>query len=127
MSKVKTSVVAVFLLLAFSTMVFAASNSTTINLTSPTTVAGTKLDPGTYKVSWTGEGDNVAVVFKGNKTEVKAQAKAVKNDAPMASTSYVTNKDGELSEIRPGGKATAIRISNTQNASMNATPSSSNQ
>jgi hypothetical protein len=125
MTKVRISVVAVFLLLAFGTMAFAASNSTTINLTSPTSVAGTKLDPGTYKVSWTGEGDHLTVVFKGNKSEVKAQGATVKNDAPMSSTSFVTNKEGEISEIRPGGKNTAVKITNTQNASMNTGSSSS--
>ena len=95
MSKIKVGIVAMFLLFAFSTA-FAASNSTSINLLSAATIAGKQLQPGTYKVSWTGSGDNLTVTIKGNHTEISAPAKAEKNDAPMAGTSYVTNKEGEL-------------------------------
>ena len=104
MTKFRASIVAVFLLLALGTALAAGGNSTQITLNSAATVAGTKLEPGTYKVMWTGTGDNLQVTLKGNKTEVKATAKTETNAAPLSSTSYVTTKDGELSEIRPGGK-----------------------
>src|SRR4051794_27455282 len=122
MTKVKVGVVAMFLLFAFSTA-FAASNSTSLNLGTAATVAGKQLQPGSYKVTWTGSGDNLTVTIKGNHTEITAPAKAEKNDAPMAGTSYVTNKDGELSEIRPGGKNTSLKFTQTQ--ASNATNSSS--
>jgi hypothetical protein len=125
MSKVKLSVVAAFVLLAFS-VAFAASNSTQINLGSAATVAGQKLAPGNYRVSWTGEGDNVTVTFKGKDGSITAPAKATKG-ASAASTSVVTNKDGEVTEIRPGGKSTSLNFSTAQSASMNNSGSSSSQ
>jgi len=125
MSRTRIIVVAAFMLLAF-TAAFAASNSTQINLTSAATVAGTKLQPGTYKVTWTGQGDNLNVTLKSGKTEVTAHATTAKNDSPMSSTSFVTNKDGELTEIRPAGKGPAIKFTGGQNASMNTNSSTSN-
>jgi hypothetical protein len=125
MSKIKVGIVAMFLLFAFSTA-FAASNSTSINLLSAATIAGKQLQPGTYKVSWTGSGDNLTVTIKGNHTEISAPAKAEKNDAPMAGTSYVTNKEGELSEIRPGGKNTSLKFTQTQAANGNTSSPTSN-
>jgi hypothetical protein len=123
MSKARISVIAVFLLLAFGAA-FAASNSTKFDLASAATVAGQKLQPGTYKVTWTGTGDNVAVVITGHNTQVKTTAKATENNAGMSSTSYVTNQNGELTEIRPAGKSQSLTFTNDQNASTKTSPSS---
>jgi hypothetical protein len=123
MNKFKITIVAAFLLLAVGAAL-AASNSTQITLGSAATLAGQKLAPGTYHVSWTGQGDNLTVVLKNKGTEVKAPAKATKNDAPMSSTSYVTNKEGELTEIRPAGKDSSLTFTNSENASTKTTPTS---
>jgi hypothetical protein len=123
MNKFRITTIAAFLLLALSVAV-AASNSTQITLGSAATLAGQKLAPGTYNVTWTGQGDNLSVVLKNKNTEVKTTAKATANDAPMSSTSYVTSKDGELTEIRPAGKKSSLTFTNNQNASVKTTPSS---
>jgi hypothetical protein len=124
MAKFKTGIIAAFLLLAIGTAL-AASNSTDVSFTNPTSLAGNKIAPGTYKLSWTGEGDNLTVTLKSGKTEVKAPAKMVKNDSPMSYTSFVTNKDGELLEIRPAGKKTTIQFTDAQSASTNPANSAS--
>ena len=123
MSKAKIGVVAAFLLLAFS-VAFAASNSTSINLGTAATVAGQKLAPGEYKVSWTGDGDNAKVTFKSGGTSITAPAKITKADFPAASTSFVTTQSGELTQIRPGGKSTNLTFTSDQNASMKTSSSS---
>jgi hypothetical protein len=122
MSKVRISMIAAFLVLALGAA-FAASNSTQITLGSATTVAGQKLAPGTYKVTWTGQGDNLTVVLKGNNAEVTAPAKAVKNTSRQAATSIVTNKNGDLTEIRPAGKDSTISFA-AENGGAAGSPSS---
>jgi hypothetical protein len=77
-------------------------------------------------VTWSGEGDNLNVTLKSDKQEVKAQARSVTNDAPMSSTSYVTNKDGELTEVRPAGKKNSIQFTGGENAKMKTSTSTSN-
>lgn len=123
MSKSRISLIAVFLLLAFGAA-FAASNSAKFDLASAATVAGQKLQPGTYKVTWSGTGDNVAVTITGKNTQVKTTAKTSENNAGMSATSYVTNQNGELTEIRPSGKNPSLTFTNNQSASTKTTPSS---
>lgn len=120
MSKVRITAVAVFLLLAFGAA-FAASGSAQINLSSAATVNGTELKPGSYKVTWTGEGDNVSVTFKSGKTEVKAPAKMAQTDFRVPSTALVTDKSGAIKELRPAGKTTALQFSTAGGSNAAAT------
>lgn len=124
MSKARMAAVAVFLLLAFGAA-FAASGSTHLNLSSATTVAGSKLPAGSYKVTWSGEGDNVSVTFKSGKTEVKAPAKMAQTDYKAPSTALVTDKSGAITEIHPSGKSTSLQFG-TESASAGTPSSSSN-
>jgi hypothetical protein len=60
-------------ILLLSTAAFAADGSTTkltLDLSAPSTVAGTKLVPGTYTVYVTRNGDSANVRFKRNSKEV---------------------------------------------------------
>jgi hypothetical protein len=120
MTRFRISIIALFLLVAAGAAL-AASNSTQITLLTAATVAGNKLEPGTYTVKWTGEGDSLTVVLKNGKKEVTTQAKTVKNEAPMSSTSVVTSQNGELLEIRPGGKKTSVRFTQSDGASTGST------
>jgi hypothetical protein len=120
MNKFRISIIALFLLVAAGAAL-AASNSTQITLPTAITLDGNKLDPGTYTVKWTGEADNLTVSLRSGKKEVTAQAKSIKNDSPLSNTSYVTSPDGQLLEVRPGGKKTSIRFNGAQSASAGST------
>jgi hypothetical protein len=117
--------VAVFVILAFGAA-FAASGSTRINLSSAASVNGTQLAPGSYKVSWSGEGDNISVTFKSSKTEVKAPAKMAQSDFKTNSTALVTDKSGAITEIHPAGKNTTLQFKTESASTGNASSSTSN-
>src|SRR5690348_13855805 len=85
MTKFNISIIALLLLITAGAAL-AASNSTEITLASAATLAGNKLDPGTYTVKWTGQADNLTVSLKSGKKEITTQAKTIANEAPMSST-----------------------------------------
>ena len=87
-------------------MVYAKNkgNQATVNVPDRVQVGSTVLQPGTYKVEWTGSGDNVQVTFlQHNKTAATASAKLVENKDASPYTSVVTesgpNQQKQLVEI----------------------------
>ena len=93
---------------------FAASKAN-LNLQNPTTINGTKLKAGEYKLAWDGTGPNVEVsILQGKNVIAKVPAKIVEltsapsNDAAMVKM----NGDGTstLSGARFQGKKYALEI-----------------
>jgi hypothetical protein len=108
----KSLVMGLALLLASSA--FAATKAQ-LALQSSTTVNGTQLKPGDYKLQWDGTGPNVEVsIMKGKTVLAKVPAKVV--DLPTASTNDAAvikkNDDGtsSLTSIRFEGKKFALDL-----------------
>ena len=108
----KSVVLGLAVLLASSA--FAASKAN-LNLQNPTTINGTKLKAGEYKLAWDGTGPNVEVsILQGKNVIAKVPAKLVDlssaspNDAAMVKM----NGDGTstLSGARFHGKKYALEI-----------------
>jgi hypothetical protein len=108
----KSLVMGLALLLASSA--FAATKAQ-LALQSSTTVNGTQLKPGDYKLQWDGTGPNVEVsILKGKTVVAKVPAKLV--DLPSASTNDAAvikkNDDGtsSLTSVRFEGKKFALDL-----------------
>jgi hypothetical protein len=108
----KSLIMGLALLLASSA--FAATKAQ-LSLRSPTTVNGTKLKPGDYKLEWDGSGPNVEVsILQGKTVVAKVPAKVVdlKAAAPYNAALVTTNNDGtrSLSGARFEGKKFALEL-----------------
>lgn len=93
---------------------FAAAKAT-IQLHNVTTVNGTQLKPGEYKLQWDGSGPNVEVsILQGKNVVTKVQAKLVDLDYKPANDAAVTKKNDDgsvsLTGVRFEGKKTALQI-----------------
>jgi len=108
----KSLVMGLALLLASSA--FAATKANLV-LNNPTTLNGTKLKAGEYKLEWDGSGPNVEVsVLQGKKVIAKVPAKVVDLSTPSQNNAAVvtTNSDGStsLAGVRFQGKKFAIDL-----------------
>jgi hypothetical protein len=108
----KSLVLALALFIASSA--FAAAKAT-IQLHNVTTVNGTQLKPGEYKLQWDGSGPSVEVsILQGKNVVTKVQAKLVDLDYKPANDAAVTKKNDDgsvsLTGIRFEGKKTALQI-----------------
>ena len=84
------------LALLLASSAFAATKAE-LSLRNPTTVNGTKLKPGDYKLQWDGSGPNVEVsIMQGKKVLAKVPAKLVDLQAPAQYNAAVvkSNDDG---------------------------------
>jgi hypothetical protein len=122
----KASLLSLALLLATSAF---AANKGSLNLGSPTTVAGTKLAAGEYGVQWEGTGPEVQVnIMRGKKVVATVPAQVVTLDEASRLDSAVvkSNNDGSrsLSQIRFSGKKLALTVGEQSGGS--AAGSSSN-
>jgi len=93
---------------------FAAAKAT-IQLHNVTTVNGTQLKPGEYKLQWDGSGPSVEVsILQGKNVVTKVQAKLVDLDYKPANDAAVTKKNDDGSVILTGvrfeGKKQALQI-----------------
>lgn len=118
----KSLVMGLALLLASSA--FATTKGKLI-LQAPTTVNGTKLKAGDYKLEWDGSGPNVEVsIVQGNKVLAKVPAKVVDlNSAPPNSAAILKlNGDGTstLSGARFQGKKFALELGSESGEGMQA-------
>ena len=109
----KSLVMGLALLLASSA--FAATKGQ-LSLQSSTTVNGTKLTPGEYKLQWDGTGPNVEVsIMRGKNVLAKVPAKLVDLPTPSQNNAAVVknNDDGTstLSAVRFEGKRFALDLS----------------
>jgi len=102
------------LALLLTSSAFAAAKAT-IQLHNVTTVNGTQLKPGEYKLQWDGNGPNVEVsILQGKNVVTKVQAKVVDLDYKPANDAAVTKKNDDgtvsLTGVRFEGKKTALQI-----------------
>jgi len=102
------------LALLLATSAFAA-NKGSLQLLEPTTVNGTKLAAGEYKVEWDGNGPSVELsITQGKKVIVKVPAHLVDLSRPSQNDAAVvkSSEDGTktLSEVRLIGKKFAFAV-----------------
>ena len=67
--KLKSAILALFLILA-TALTFAATNKSTVIFSQSVTVGSATLDPGEYKVEWIGTGSQVDVTFWRGKNKI---------------------------------------------------------
>lgn len=105
-SPVKFLVLALALTIAISA--FAATNSTKLSFSSPSQVAGQQLAAGTYKVTWSGTGENVEVKLAQGSKIVTVKAKLV--ETPQKNRNYAKGVDqsGNLKTLYIGGTKQAL-------------------
>jgi hypothetical protein len=108
----KSMILGLGLLVASSAL---AATKADLVLQSPTSVNGTKLKAGEYKLQWDGSGPNVEVsVIQGKKVLAKVPAKVVDLSSPPENSSALIkmNDDGSrsLAGARFAGKKFAIDL-----------------
>ena len=108
----KSVVMGLVLLLASSA--FAATKAS-LSLQQPTTVNGTKLKAGDYKLQWDGSGPNVEVsIIQGKNVLTKVPAKVVDLSSPAQNSAAVVTVNGDgtstLSGARFEGKRFALEL-----------------
>jgi hypothetical protein len=102
------------LALLLATSAFAA-NKGSLQIQEPTSVNGTKLAPGDYKLEWDGTGPSVELSIKqGKKVIAKVPAHVVDLSRPAQNDAAVVknSEDGTktLSEVRLSGKKFAFAV-----------------
>ena len=102
------------LALTLASTAFAASKAN-LTLNSPTSVNGTNLKPGDYRLEWDGNGPNVEVsILQGKKVLTKVPAKVVDLDKASSNDSAVLKQNGDgsttLAGVRFQGKKYALEL-----------------
>jgi hypothetical protein len=123
--------VVVCLSLAIAASAFAA-NKGSLQVNNPVSVAGTKLAPGDYTLSWEGSGPTVQLsIMKGRKALLTTPAQVVNTETPTARDSALMkqNADGSrtLSEIRLAGKKYVLQIGSEAGGAQEGNSSKSEQ
>ena len=95
-----------------------AGTKANLHLNNPTTINGTKLQAGDYKLAWEGTGPDVEVsVMQGKNVLAKAPAKVVDLNSPAQNNAAVVkhNDDGTtaLAGARFEGKKFALELGDT--------------
>jgi hypothetical protein len=107
----KTLVMGVAVLLA--TSAFAATKAS-LELKHPTTVNGTQLKPGEYKLQWDGTGSVEVSIMLGKNVVAKVPARVVELSSPAQNTAAVvqSNSDGSnsLTGARFEGKKYSLEL-----------------
>jgi len=102
------------LALALASSAFAASKAN-MTLNNPTSVNGTKLNAGDYKLEWDGSGPNVEVsIIQGKKVVTKVPAKVVDLDKAPGNNAALLKQNGDgsttLAGVRFQGKKYALEL-----------------
>jgi hypothetical protein len=102
------------LALLLASSAFAATKAD-LHLNNPTSINGTNLKPGDYKLVWDGSGPAVEVsIMQGKNVVAKAPAKVVDLSTPAANNAAVVVKNGDGSTTLAGarfeGKKFAIEL-----------------
>ena len=122
-SKIGISILGAALLC--SAGVFAAENNKgSLHLDDKVTIDGTPVNPGDYKVEWTGSGPDVqATILKGKQTVASFPAHITEQASPNAANAYgsTDQPDGakKLTAIYFGGKRFSLQVE--QNAAAQQT------
>lgn len=98
-----------------------AANKGSLQVDSPTNVAGKQLTAGDYTVRWEGAGPSVDVkIMQGNKVLATVPAKLIILDSASSYDAAVVNNNGDgsrsLSQIRFSGKKFALEIGGESSA-----------
>lgn len=105
----KKIVCCVMLIGMFALSAFAASGTAKLKLMSPGLIAGKQLTAGDYKMTWTGEGNDVQVtIVSGKNTVLTAPAKLIEMANTPANDAVVKTADGSITQVRFGGKKAAL-------------------
>ena len=116
MSIKKLAVFAAVLLVGLGSHAVAAGRqSLNVDLTEETSLAGTKLAAGKYKISWTaGEAETQVKVTQGRKVVATGKAKRVERPQASPDDQVVSRKDASgafaLSEIRLRGEKSVLVV-----------------
>jgi len=102
------------LALALASSAFAASKAN-MTLNNPTSVNGTKLNAGDYKLEWDGSGPNVEVsIIQGKKVVTKVPAKLVDLEKAPGNNAALLKQNGDgsttLAGVRFQGKKYALEL-----------------
>ena len=93
----KKTIGSLILVTIFSFTAFAASpNSGTVQIPAAVKVGGTEIPAGSYKVSWTGTGDNAQVTLKQGKHTVTTAAQVVDEKHPQNGVSTKTENGSRV-------------------------------
>ena len=108
----KSLILGVALLLASSAF---AANKANFTFNSPTTVNGTQLKAGDYKLEWDGTGSEVQVSFiQGKNVVAKVPAKLVDLNSNSQNDAAVVNNNGDgtttLTALRFAGKKYSLEL-----------------
>jgi hypothetical protein len=123
MKVAKSLVVILSLALLLPIMAYAKDkDQTKVQVPERVQVGSTQLQPGTYKVEWTGTGDNVQVNFlRHNKTVATSQAKLIDHKHPSPYTDVVTepgpHHQKQLIEIDMSNRTQALMLGPAQGTS----------
>jgi hypothetical protein len=132
MSRIGVSLFGVALLCSASAFAGDTNNKGTLRLDDKVTVAGTALNPGDYKLEWSGNGPDVQVkVLKGRDTIATFPAHVTEQKVPTNTDAYGSNTspDGSrtLTSVYFGGKHYVLQVEPTaaqqQNQQSNPTAS----
>jgi len=92
------------LALLLASSAFAATKAN-LNLQNPTTINGTQLKAGEYKLQWDGTGSNVEVsIMQGKNVIAKVPARVVELTAPAQNTAAIVEKNGDGSTSLTGAR-----------------------
>ena len=102
------------LALTLASTAFAASKAN-LTLNNPTSVNGTTLKPGDYKLEWDGSGPNVELsILQGKKVVTKVAAKIVDMDKAPNNDAALLKQNGDgsttLAGVRFQGKKYALEL-----------------
>jgi hypothetical protein len=91
----------------------AGRQSVTVDLREDTSLAGTRIPAGTYKISWTANGAEAEVkVAQGKKVVVTTKGKLVEQTRPATDDQVVSRKDASgsfaLAEVRLKGEKSIL-------------------
>jgi len=109
-----TKSLVVGLALTLASSAFAASKAN-LTLNNPTSINGTSLKAGEYKLQWDGSGPNVEVsIMQGKKVIAKVAAKVVDLNQSSASDAALLKQNGDgtttLTGVRFQGKKFALEL-----------------
>jgi hypothetical protein len=104
-------------IIALSMTAFAAAGNTgSMNLISSGKINGTQLDPGSYKLTWTGQGNNVQVNIEGKGVKVTVPATVVNDQKSSEHDMVMKSAEGNVQEVHFGGKKTVLKFEGTAGA-----------
>lgn len=110
----RTAVLATALALGFAPLALASGRqSVSVDLKDATSLGGTKIPAGKYKIAWTSNGAEAEVkVEQGKKVVATTKAKLVERDRPAPDDEVVSRKDATgafaLAEVRLRGEKSVL-------------------